>query len=540
MTMNSSAPVNPVLELRGISKAFTGVQALSGVSLNLYPGEVHTLMGQNGAGKSTLIKVLTGVYAPDQGQILLAGQPIQPQSTLDAQHHGISTVYQEVNLCPNLSVAENIFIGRYPRKLGRIDWASMATQATALLERMQIRIDVTAPLAQYPLAIQQMVAISRSLLVSAKVLILDEPTSSLDEKEVDLLFSVLRGLREQGMAILFVTHFLDQTYAISDRITVMRNGEREGEYLAADLSRVELVNKMVGAATAPVVGSPQASGPGAAQGANADRGPAGDGGSIDSPVGGPAPGAGGSRFGAFLRAVGLGRKGALLPMDLEIGQGEMLGLAGLLGSGRTEAARLLFGADKADTGTITIDGKERNFSSPRDAIAAGIGFCSEDRKHEGAILELSVRENLILALQARMGILRAIPLKRQQQLAEEYVKALGIKTASIETPIGSLSGGNQQKVLLARWLVTDPRLLILDEPTRGIDVRAKQEIMDYVSALCKKGMAILFISSELPEVLRVSDRIVVMRDRKQGGEYPRGALDETTVLHVIAAGDQHA
>jgi simple sugar transport system ATP-binding protein len=519
MTMNSSAPVSPVLELRGISKAFTGVQALNGVSLNLYPGEVHTLMGQNGAGKSTLIKVLTGVYAPDHGQILLAGQAIQPQSTLDAQNHGISTVYQEVNLCPNLSVAENIFIGRYPRKFGRIDWTSMAKQAAELLERMQIRIDVTLPLAHYPLAIQQMVAISRSLLVSAKVLILDEPTSSLDEKEVDLLFSVLRGLREQGMAILFVTHFLDQTYAISDRITVMRNGEREGEYLAADLSRVELVNKMVGATAAP--------------GAAADR-------VVGVAGGASADGAGGPRFGAFLRALGLGRKGALQPMDLEIRQGEMLGLAGLLGSGRTEAARLLFGADKADTGSINIDGKDRSFSSPRDAIAAGIGFCSEDRKHEGAILDLSVRENLILALQARMGILRAIPLKRQQQLAEEYVKALGIKTASIETPIGSLSGGNQQKVLLARWLVTDPKLLILDEPTRGIDVRAKQEIMDYVSALCKKGMSILFISSELPEVLRVSDRIVVMRDRKQGGEYSRGALDETTVLHVIAAGDQHA
>ncbi|MRW90570.1 ATP-binding cassette domain-containing protein [Duganella sp. FT80W] len=516
----SSAPQNPVLELRGISKAFTGVQALNGVSLNLYPGEVHTLMGQNGAGKSTLIKVLTGVYAPDHGQIVLAGQAIQPQSTLDAQNHGISTVYQEVNLCPNLSVAENIFIGRYPRKFGRIDWADMTKQATELLERMQIRIDVTLPLASYPLAIQQMVAISRSLLVSAKVLILDEPTSSLDEKEVDLLFSVLRGLREQGMAILFVTHFLDQTYAISDRITVMRNGEREGEYLAADLSRVDLVNKMVGAvvATEAAGTATRADAAAAAGQAKAD----------------------GSRFQSFLRAVGLSRKGALQPMDLEIRQGELLGLAGLLGSGRTEAARLLFGADKADSGTITIEGKERSLSTPRDAIAAGIGFCSEDRKHEGAILELSVRENLILALQARMGIMRAIPLKRQQQLAEEYVKALGIKTASIETPIGSLSGGNQQKVLLARWLVTDPKLLILDEPTRGIDVRAKQEIMDYVSALCKKGMSILFISSELPEVLRVSDRIVVMRDRKTGGEYPRGALDETTVLHVIAAGDQHA
>jgi simple sugar transport system ATP-binding protein len=512
MTTLSSAPANPVLELRGISKAFTGVQALNGVSLNLYPGEVHTLMGQNGAGKSTLIKVLTGVYAPDHGQILLAGQAIQPQSTLDAQNLGISTVYQEVNLCPNLSVAENIFIGRYPRKFGRIDWKGMQQQAVTLLERMQIRIDVTLPLASYPLAIQQMVAISRSLLVSAKVLILDEPTSSLDEKEVDLLFSVLRGLREQGMAILFVTHFLDQTYAISDRITVMRNGEREGEYLASELSRVDLVNKMVGA---PVAAEPaQAT-------------------AVQAPVQTTA-------FQSFLRAVGLGRKGALQPMDLDIRSGELLGLAGLLGSGRTEAARLLFGADKADSGRIAIDGKERSFATPRDAIAAGIGFCSEDRKHEGAILELSVRENLILALQARAGIMRAIPLRRQQQLAEEYVKALGIKTASIETPIGSLSGGNQQKVLLARWLVTDPRLLILDEPTRGIDVRAKQEIMDYVSALCRKGMSILFISSELPEVLRVSDRIVVMRDRKAGGEYPRGALDETSVLHVIAAGDQHA
>ncbi|RFP18873.1 MULTISPECIES: sugar ABC transporter ATP-binding protein [unclassified Duganella] len=520
MSIQTSAPV-PVLELRGISKVFPGVQALSGVALNLYPGEVHTLMGQNGAGKSTLIKVLTGVYAPDQGQILLEGRAIQPASTLEAQNLGISTVYQEVNLCPNLSVAENIFIGRYPRKRGGIDWAGMQRQAVELLERMQIRIDVSLPLARYPLAIQQMVAISRALLVSAKVLILDEPTSSLDEKEVELLFSVLRGLREQGMAILFVTHFLDQTYAISDRITVMRNGEREGEYACSELSRFDLVNKMVGAPAAGIeVGeSDGASAPAAAATVPLAAAP--------------------SKLTTFLRAVGLGRKGALSPMDIELRQGELLGLAGLLGSGRTEAARLLFGADKADSGSIVIDGKECSFASPRDAIAAGIGFCSEDRKHEGAVLELSVRENLILALQARTGILRAIPLKRQQQLAEEYVKALGIKTASIETPIGTLSGGNQQKVLLARWLATEPKMLILDEPTRGIDVRAKQEIMDYVTALCRKGMAILFISSELPEVLRVSDRIVVMRDRKAGGEYPRGALDESSVLQVIAAGDVH-
>jgi simple sugar transport system ATP-binding protein len=494
----------PVLEVTGIHKAFPGVKALSEAGLRLFPGEVHTLMGQNGAGKSTLIKVLTGVYQPDAGSIVLEGRAIQPRSTQDAQNLGISTVYQEVNLCPNLSVAENIFIGRYPRRFGMVDWRSMRTQATALLERLEIRVDVSKPLADYPLAIQQMVAIARALNTESRVLILDEPTSSLDEAEVQMLFSVLRRLRDEGMAILFVTHFLDQTYAISDRITVMRNGEREGEYACADLSRLALVNKMIGAP------------------ADAEHAPE------------TAAGQANEHGEVFLRARGIARKGVLSPVDLEIRRGELLGLAGLLGSGRTETARLLFGADKADSGSFDIDGKPVSFSNPRDAIREGIGFCSEDRKHEGAILALSVRENLILALQARQGIFRAIPFKRQQQLATDYVKWLGIKTASIETPIGTLSGGNQQKVLLARWLATDPRLMILDEPTRGIDVRAKQEIMDYVSNLCRKGMSILFISSELPEVLRVSDRMVVMRDRKACGEYQRGELDETSVLHVIA------
>jgi monosaccharide-transporting ATPase len=502
--MVASTHAMPVLEVAGIHMQFPGVKALTDAGLRLFPGEVHTLMGQNGAGKSTLIKVLTGVYAPDSGSIVLNGQKIAPRSTQDAQALGISTVYQEVNLCPNLSVAENIFIGRYPRRLGMIDWRRMRSEARTLLARLQIDIDVAKPLASYPLAIQQMVAIARALSISARVLILDEPTSSLDENEVQLLFSVLRTLREQGMAILFVTHFLEQTYAISDRITVMRNGEREGEYACSALSRLALVNKMIGAPSeAPEQVPTQA----AAE--YTDKEP-------------------------LLQARGLARKGVLAPMDLEVKKGELLGLAGLLGSGRTETARLLFGADKADSGAIEIGGRKRSFATPRDAIGEGIGFCSEDRKHEGAILSLSVRENLILALQARKGILRAIPLRRQQELANHYVKQLGIKTASIETPIGTLSGGNQQKVLLARWLATEPKLMILDEPTRGIDVRAKQEIMDYVSALCRKGMAILFISSELPEVLRVSDRIVVMRDRKACGEYRRGELDASSVLHVIA------
>jgi monosaccharide-transporting ATPase len=505
VTIPQQAGATPLLALDGIHKQFPGVKALANAGINLYAGEVHTLMGQNGAGKSTLIKVLTGVYTPDSGSIVFDGAAIAPRGVQEAQAIGISTVYQEVNLCPNLSVAENLFIGQYPRRFGMVDWRTMRREAATLLAQLQVDIDVAAPLNRYPLAIQQMVAIARALRISARVLILDEPTSSLDEAEVQLLFGVLRRLREQGMAILFVTHFLEQTYAISDRITVMRNGEREGEYLCRDLSRIALVNKMVGAPAQQTAEAHAPSAPAAV---------------ADAPV--------------LLRARGLAKKGALAPLDLDIRQGEMLGLAGLLGSGRTETARLLFGADKADAGAIDIGGKRAVFAVPRDAIAHGIGFCSEDRKHEGAVLELSVRENLILALQAKMGVLHAIPLRRQQAMAQDYVNWLGIKTASIETPIGSLSGGNQQKVLLARWLATEPALMILDEPTRGIDVRAKEEIMTFVSTLCRKGMAVLFISSELPEVLHWSDRMLVLRDRKACGSYDRGELDESTVLQAIA------
>ncbi|HEX7645108.1 MAG TPA: sugar ABC transporter ATP-binding protein [Burkholderiaceae bacterium] len=498
----AAAAASPILELHDISKQFPGVRALSEAGLRLYPGEVHALMGQNGAGKSTLIKIVTGVHAPDTGRILLDGKAIHPASTLDAQALGISTVYQEVNLCPNLSVAENIFIGRYPRRFGVIAWGAMRRQAQRLLERLNVDIDVTAPLSSFPLAIQQMVAIARALSISARVLILDEPTSSLDEGEVRQLFEVLRGLRREGMAILFVTHFLDQVYAISDRITVMRNGMREGEYLSHELGQRQLVDKMVGEATeyAEEAASLHVAGE-------------------------PRP---------FLQARGLGRKAALAPLDIDVQQGELLGLAGLLGSGRTETARLLFGADRADNGSISIEGQVKNFASPRDAMAAGIGFCSEDRKGEGAILDLSVRENIILALQVKHGMWRAIPRERQREIAENYILRLGIRTGSMEAPIGSLSGGNQQKALLARWLATDPKMLILDEPTRGIDIRAKTEIMDYVAGLCRKGMAILFISSELPEVLRCSDRIMILRDRRACGSHLRGEMDQDAVLQAIA------
>jgi len=519
-------PAQAVLELTGIHKSFPGVKALSDAGLRLYPGEVHTLMGQNGAGKSSLIKVLTGLYTPERGEIRLDGRIVRPRSTREAQALGISTVYQEVNLCPNLSVAENIFIGRHPRRWGRIDWPAMEGQAAALLADMELTLDVRAPLHSLPLSLQQMVAIARALSTQARVLILDEPTSSLDEAAVQSLFALLRRLRAQGMAILFVTHFLDQTYAISDRITVMRQGEREGEYPCSALSRLALVNKMVGAPA-----------PEPCEDLSTERG------STAPP---PAPPAASpqERGEAWLQARGLGRRGALQPLDLDLHRGEVLGLCGLLGSGRTETARLLFGADPADSGSLSVAGQRLRLRSPRDAIAAGIAFCSEDRKHEGAILALSVRENIVLALQARAGLRRVLSAAQERELAEGFVRSLGIKTASIDTPIGLLSGGNQQKALLARWLATDPALLILDEPTRGIDVRAKEEIMDHVTALSRRpdgqGMAVLFISSELPEVLRCSDQLLVLRDRRASGEYRRGSLDERSVLAVIAGTDATA
>ena len=498
------------MALTGISKQFAGVKALSDVSLCLYAGEVHTLMGQNGAGKSTLIKVLTGVHSPDRGVIDFDGSRVQPTSTQHARQLGISTVYQEVNLCPNLSVAENIFIGNYPRKfhkrLGPIAWQAMHDSARKLLLKLKIDIDVTRAVESYSLAIQQMVAIARALNTSARVLILDEPTSSLDDAEVQLLFAVMRELRSGGMAILFVTHFLDQTYAISDRITVMRNGEREGEYLCSDLPCLTLVNKMIG--PTEKTEEPQHCVPSARSGL------------------------------PFMQATGLGRKGSSSPFSLDVHQGELLGFSGLLGSGRTEAARLLFGADRADSGHISVAGKRRIWKSPLDAIALGIGFCSEDRKHEGAILSLSVRENMNLALQARAGIFKKIPMAVQKATTSEMVQLLGIKTADMETPIGNLSGGNQQKVLLARWLITHPAMLILDELTRGIDVHAKREIMRYISTLSRSGMAVLLISSELSDILDYSDRIIVFRDRKICGEFQSGALSEDAMQRVIAAGGE--
>jgi simple sugar transport system ATP-binding protein len=464
-------------------------------------------MGQNGAGKSTLIKLLTGVLRPDSGQIWVDGQAMSLSSPADAQRLGISTVYQEVNLCPNLSVAENIIGGRYPRRrwTRAIDWKAVNAHAREVLAGLNLDIDPKRPLSDFPVAVQQMVAIARALSVSAKLLILDEPTSSLDEREVQELFAVMRRLREQGMAILFVTHFLDQMYAVSDRITVLRNGRLVGEYAAAALPHGPLVAAMVGREIA--VGAREAT-----RAATVEEGA------------------------TVLEAHALARRGQIAPTDLSLRAGEVLGLGGLLGSGRTELVRLLFGLDRADAGTLRIKQREVVLKGPADAVAQGLALCPEERKTEGIVAELSVRENIVLALQAKLGLRRFLGRSQQEELARRYVELLGIKTAGIEIPVGLLSGGNQQKVVLARWLATEPAVLILDEPTRGIDIAAKQEIMQQILRLARKGMAVLFISAEMEELVRVSDRIAVMRDRCKVGELP-GGCGEDAVYALIAGAD---
>ncbi len=503
----------PILELTNIDKSFAGVSVLRDVQLRLFPGEIHALMGQNGAGKSTLIKVLTGVFEASRGEMRLAGEPIRPRSPLEAQKLGISTVYQEVNLCPNLSVAENVFAGRYPRcgalQGFRIDWAEVNRRARELLGRIGLDIDVTQLLGSCSVAVQQMVAIARALGVQSKVLILDEPTSSLDEDEVQKLFTVLRRLRSEGMAIVFITHFLNQVYAVSDRITVLRNGQWVGEWSAAELGPQALISAMLGREFAASAGSAV-------------------------PLSGTQ-----SDAAALLQAEGLGQSGKLQPVSLSLRAGEVLGLAGLLGSGRTELARLIFGLESPDQGTLQVDGRTVHFANPADAIAQGLALCPEERKTDGIVAELSVRENIALALQARQGVRRFMSPTEQAALAEKFVAALGIKCADVDMPIALLSGGNQQKAVIARWLATEPRVLILDEPTRGIDVAAKQEIMDEILRLAQGGMAVLFISSEMSEVLRVSHRIAVLRDRRKVGELPAGS-SEAAVYELIAAEHEHA
>ena len=497
-----------VLEMRGICKYFPGVKALQNVDFTLREGEIHALMGENGAGKSTLIKVLTGVYEKDGGEIHIKGHEgaVSIRSPQDAQNAGISTVYQEITLCPNLTVAENMYIGRTKGSL--TSWRKMNAGAAKLLENLGIPAKPNQQLGSCSIAVQQMVAIARAVDMDCKVLILDEPTSSLDEQEVAKLFTLMRDLRAKGVGIIFVTHFLDQVYEVCDRITVLRDGQLVGEYVIEDLPRVQLVSKMLGKELDDMASIRRED-----EAAQVDAG---------TPV---------------LEAQGLSSAEGIKPFDFHIQKGEVNGFTGLLGSGRSECVRAIFGADKKTGGTVMMDGQKVTINRPLDAMKLGIGYLPEDRKQDGIVGDLSVRDNIILALQVMKGFLKPISRAQAEAFADEYIRLLEIKTASSDTPIKQLSGGNQQKVILARWLLTHPKYLILDEPTRGIDVGTKIEIQKLVLQLASEGKSVTFISSEIDEMLRTCSRLVVMRDRKVVGELSGDDLNQTKIMATIAGGE---
>ena len=499
---------NVVLTARGISMTFPGVKALDNVDFTLRKGEIHALMGENGAGKSTLIKCLTGINDFESGEIHIDGidGPVRNHSTRDAQNVGISTVYQEVNLCPNLSVAENLFIGREPlTKLHTVDRKSYNKRSQKIMDDLGISVDVTQNLENYSLAIQQMVAIARAVDMECKVLILDEPTSSLDDEEVEKLFTLMRRLRDQGVGIVFVTHFLEQVYAVCDRITVLRNGKYVGEYPIADLPRVKLVAAMMGK-------------------------------DLDDLAEIKKEQKDYSKEPMEISAKGLSHAGTIKPFNLDIHKGEVVGIGGLLGSGRSELARCIYGADKAQTGTLEVAGEQVKINQPIDAMNKGMGMLPDDRKAEGIIADLSVRENIILALQAKRGMFKQLSRAKQEEIAARYIDLVQIKTADQETLVKQLSGGNQQKVILARWLATDPDFLILDEPTRGIDIGTKSEIQKLIVKLAGEGKSVLFISSEIEEMLRTCSRMVIMRDGQKVGELDH-ELSQENVMKAIAGGE---
>ena len=495
-----------LLTMDGICKSFPGVKALDQVKFNLEAGEIHALLGENGAGKSTLIKVLTGIEIKDEGTIVMDKQEIEPHSPIDAQNAGISTVYQEVNLCPDLSVAENVFIGREPRKGKRIDWKTVNERTRELLKEFDLDINVEERLDNYSVAIQQMIAIARAVDVNAKVLILDEPTSSLSNQEVKKLFEIMNMLKAKGMGIVFVTHFLDQVYEVSDRITILRNGTYVGTYETAKLPMIELVGKMIGKDYDSLEDIPKAS-------------------SDDQDY-------------EELIRIENGSTEDISDVNVSLGRGEVTGFSGLLGSGRSEIARLIFGADKKTGGKTIIEGQEKDIRSPLDAIKNDMAFCPEDRKKEGIVGDLTIRENIIIALQSKRGLFHKISKKEADEIAERLIKELAIKTPSADQKIKNLSGGNQQKVILARWLATNPKLLILDEPTRGIDIGAKAEIQKTIVDLAKDGMSCIFISSEIDEMDRCCSRMFVLKDKEIVGTLKGDEISQNAIMKLMAGGTE--
>jgi simple sugar transport system ATP-binding protein len=497
----------PVIEIVGATVRFQAETALDDVSFRMFPGEVHSLMGENGAGKSTLIKALTGALKLDAGVIRLDGEAVHFRSPRDAQSAGIGTVYQEIDLLPNLTVAENIVLGREPRRLGAIDWARARTMAHDALADLGLEIDPASLLGSHSLAVQQLVAIARALSTEVKVLVLDEPTSSLDLDEVAELFRVIRELKQRGVAILFVSHFLDQVYEICDRITVLRNGVLVGEYLTRELLRIDLVQKMLGRNPVEIAARPTAAGEG-------------------------------KTAATVLSADDVTVKPGIMNATIQLHEGEVLGLAGLLGSGRTELARALTGIDRLDSGVIKAAGVKSFPNNPRDTIAIGAVYSTENRRTEGVIDRLSIVENIGLALQAQRGVFRRIPTARVRELAQSWVEALGIRPAELDRPVGTLSGGNQQKVMLARLLALSPRVLVLDEPTRGIDVGAKVDIQNLVGELAENGISVVFISAELEEVLRVGHRVAILRDGVIVEVRSSDGLTVDSLLALVAKPDE--
>ncbi|WP_435258326.1 sugar ABC transporter ATP-binding protein [Thioclava sp. FR2] len=497
----SDAANAPVLEARGIIKIFGQHRALDDVDFSAFPGEVHALLGENGAGKSTLIKILTGAYQPDEGSLLLDGQPLALRDPLHGQSCGIGTVYQEVNLLPNRSVSENLFLGRQPTRFGYVDRKAIDTAARQLLARYGLDIDVRAELSEYSVAVQQIVAIARAVELSGKVLVLDEPTASLDRNEVERLFDVVRALKAKGLAIIFITHFLDQVFELADRVTILRNGRKVSTQALNTLNTTDVVRMMLGKDVA-----------------------------FDHH---PTALAGGVKGKLRVQFQDISRKG-MPAFNLALHEGEVVGVAGLLGSGRTEMARLMFGIDAAETGVIHVDGEPVTLRTPAQAVAAGFGFCPEDRKIDGIFGDLSVRENIIIALQAKLGWFKVLNRDDQVELAGRYAEALDIRAANHDMPVKLLSGGNQQKVILARWLAIDPTFLILDEPTRGIDVGAHAEIVRTINRLREEGLALFVISSELDEVVAYSNRVVVMRDRNMVTELSGDNISPEAIVQAIA------
>ncbi len=475
-----------VVDMRGICKEFPGVKALDAVDFHLEQGEVHALMGENGAGKSTLIKVLTGMHRADAGEILLNGSPVSPRSVFHMQSHGLSTIYQEINLIPNMSVYQNIVLERERTGfLGRIDWREARERARAALARLGLDIDIDKPLNSYGTAIQQMVAIARALSVDSRIVVMDEPTSSLNDGEAAALFSLVRSLREQGVTFLFVSHKLREVFGLCDSVTVLRDGGLVARRPLSDLDQYSLVSMMIGKDASAVM----------------------------------------ARRGAAPSA----REG-------EVRRGEILGLAGLLGSGRTETLRMLFGADRPDAGVVRVDGKETRLDSPRDAIGRRFAFCPEDRKRDGILPNMSVMDNIAVTSIKSLSWNGIVSRSRKLALARDAIASLGIKASSPHQPIRTMSGGNQQKAILARWLATQPRLLLLDEPTRGIDVGARAEILGMIREMAAKGLAVIMVSSEWDELFQVCDRVLVYRDGKNIRSLSGADMTEEAVVAAIAGG----